>query len=168
MEVTRLLSLVQYDRTRKRFRDFVYKNSAKVADPDSTPDGRGGFSVIELACACDDLADNDCICAHIAQFYGQVAPEPCAYWKFDTAIFGIPNPNPNRYKQAVIVNEPSDSGDECHRNIHCVTDGRLKNEFQKAEAVPQDQMYLCVDGVREDFTSERAIELVNQFYPDPA
>src|SRR3954447_14090549 len=101
MEVTRILDLRNFDRYARRFRDVVYKNSSRRGDED-TPDGRGGFSVIDTACACTPVTD-DCICAHIHQFYDRVGPEPCAFWTFDPAVFNPPNPNPNKLEPPVLV-----------------------------------------------------------------
>ena len=163
MEVIRIFNLRYFDRTKRRFRDVVYRNSARPADPASTPDGRGGFSVFEAACACGDL-NGDCICHQIAKFYNAVASDPCAYWPFDTSIFDPPNPNPDKLPAPVLIPVPSETGDDCHRNLHNVSD----NRFDKYRKIQTEQdLRICLNGRNEPFTADRAIELFNQFYPDP-
>jgi len=164
MEVVRVLDLRQYDRTVRRFRDSLFKNSSKQAN---TPDGKGGFSVFEVACACGDagnLGNPNCICGHISRFYPATGPEPCAYIIFDTNLFDHPAPNPKKLPQPQIIPAVSNTGDDCHRNVHCVSDNRL-NKLRKG---PQGTtMRLCMNGQSEPFTEDRAIELCNAHYPDP-
>src|SRR5450756_66573 len=109
MEVIRILDLRQFDRKSRRFRDLVYRNSSKRGTAD-TPDGKGGFSVFDAACACVDVGDLNCICEHISRFYSAVGPKPCSYWRFDTSIFDPPTPNPQRIPIPELVAVPSDTG----------------------------------------------------------
>ena len=93
MEVIRILNLRHFDRNVRRFRDIVCKNASKSDPSVVTPDGRGGFSVFDPACACVNQAQNpNCVCNHISRFYDRVAGEPCAYWIFDHDIFNPPPP----------------------------------------------------------------------------
>ena len=166
MEVIRIFDLRQFDRTSRRFRDVVYRNSAKPPDPSSTPDGRGGFSVFEVACACPGQGvDSDCICCYIARFYPAIAPEPCVYWAFNISIFNPPNPNPNHLPSPVLVSAPSDTGDPCHRNMHNVSDNRF-DKYRRTQT--EQDLRICANGRSEPFTANRAIELYKQYYPDPA
>jgi hypothetical protein len=162
MEVIRVLNLRQFDRAVRRFRNTVCKNSTKPTG--DTPDGKGGFSVFVATCACLNAADSSCICGHIARFYSEIGPEPCAFWRFDTSLLDPPDPNPAQIKSPVIVEVPSDSGDLCHRNIHCVGNSRLERKFK--EHAKEEAMRICADGRSKTFTADRAIELYNQHYDE--
>src|SRR5215208_4445750 len=91
MEVTRVLSLRQFDGVRCRFSNVVFKHSSGIS-PDS-PDGKLGISVFETACACA-AASGNCVCQHIERFYSENFPQPCAYWTIDTNLLQPPEPNP--------------------------------------------------------------------------
>ena len=159
----RILDLRQFDRGSRRFRDVVYRNSS--APPGrSTPDGRGGFSVFDAVCACRGL-NGDCLCRHIDRFYPHVGPEPCAYWAFDPEIFNPPNKNPHHLKAAALIPDQSDTQDVCHRNMHHVSDNRLTKAFKRPET--EANLRLCVGAQSLPFSADRAIELVNERYPDP-
>ena len=163
MEVVRILNLRHFDRTARRFRDIVCKNASKSDPTAVTPDGRGGFSVFDPACACVDQGQNpNCVCSHISKFYDQVAGEPCAYWRFDHEMFNPPIQNPKNIP--VLVHVPSHTGDDCHANLHNVSDDRLKNARKHQT---EQTLRICVGGVSEPFTADRAIELINIHYPDP-
>ena len=164
MEVTRILDLRQFDRFGRRFRDLVYKNSSRLPDEAATPDGHGGFSVFETSCACGTLTDA-CVCQHIKQFYDTVAPQPCAFWTFDTDSFIPKPPNKEKIKAPEIVSVPSDTGDHCHRNVHNISDNRLGKAFRRPET--EHGLRLCFDGHAEAFTADRAIELLHHHFPDP-
>jgi hypothetical protein len=115
---------------------------------------------------CVDQQQNaNCICNHISNFYAQVAGEPCAYWVFDHGVFNPPTPNPHRVPVPVLVPIPSETGDDCHKNLHNVSDDRLRNarKYQTEQT-----LRICVGGVSEPFTADRAIELISLHYPDPA
>jgi hypothetical protein len=162
MEVVRIFDLRQFDRTVRRFRDLVYKNSKRKPDDPPTPDGRGGFSVFEAACACPgDGLESSCFCDHIAKFYATIGPEPCVYWAFDIKLFDPPNPNPQKLQAAVLLEVPSDTGDVCHRNMHHVGDGRL-DRIRKHQK--EEDLRICVNGKSEPFTIARATELYDLTY----
>src|SRR5258708_6958154 len=164
MEVKRIFDLRQFDRTSRRFRDVVFRNSAKPDHPSTTPDARGGFSVFDTACACpgESVASN-CVCRHIAQFYSAIAPEPCVYWVFDPAIFNSQLPGS---PEPVLVKIASKSGDDCHRNMHNVSDTRF-DKFRRKQ-LSESNLRICVDGRSEPFSADREIELYNRHFPDPA
>ena len=163
MEVVRVLNLRQYDRTARRFRDLLFKNSSKQAN---TPDGKGGFSVFEVACACGNAGSlGNCVCGHISKFYSDIATEPCAYIIFDTNVFELPAQNPGKLPQPQIIPLISKTGDDCHRNLHCVSDNKLDKLRQGKLGAT---MRICMNGQSEPFTEDRAIELYNVHYPDPA
>jgi hypothetical protein len=160
MEVTRILSLRQFDGVKCRFSNVVFKHSSGVAA--DTPDGKLGISVFRNDCACTTVTA-DCLCAHISQFYSQVFQQPCAYWSFDTELLQPPNPNPEGIPVPVLVKAPSDSGDECHHTIHHISDGRAKRLF-----LTGGHLGLCVEGRGVPFDCELAAHLKQQYYPDPA
>jgi hypothetical protein len=79
-------------------------------------------------------------------------------------MFNPPTPNPNKVPVPQLVNVLSDTGDDCHANLHNVSDERLK----KARREQTEQtLRICAGGVSEPFTADRAIELINLHYPDP-
>jgi hypothetical protein len=95
-----------------------------------------------------------------------VAQDPCAYWRFDTALFDPPIPNPAKVVAAQLVKpDADDNPDECHLNMHNVSDKRLSKAFKNAENVAQ-RLWLCSNGVSEQFTTERATQLYNLAYPE--
>jgi hypothetical protein len=161
MEVIRILDLRQYDRARGRFRDTVYGNSRK---PEGvvTPDGKGGFSVIDPICACKAIGPSDCVCEHIRRFYPSLTPQPCGFVAFN---FEEAFPVPQGGRPPVFIATPSNTGDECHGNVHHISDDRLKKVLRTKPF--EGKTHLCVDGRVEPYTHERAVELVNAYFPDP-
>jgi hypothetical protein len=155
MEVTRILDLFHFSGVRGRFIDLAFKNSSRLDTDPPTPDGLGGISVVETPCACPNR-ECQCVCRHIAQFYGNLVDDPYGFWWFDTAILNPPEPNPNGWRAPEIVNKASDSGDECHRNIHHI-DPKRADKIRKA--IPLDDVRLCINGACEAFSASRAIEL---------
>ena len=163
MELTRIFNLLQYDRQRRRFRDLALRHSANPADPLTTPDGHGGISVFETACACPTL-DGDCICGHIARYYPDVASDPCAYWTFE--LDALPqrlNVSPDAPRPVVV--EVAGDPDECHRNLHHMSDGQADKLRRRINH--EVEVRLSVNGRSEAFTEERVIALINEHWPDP-
>jgi hypothetical protein len=154
MEVTRILDLLHFSGVRGRFIDLAFKNSSPV-DGEQTPDGLGGISVFETPCACPDRRC-ECICRHIARFYGQLVDDPYAFWSFDTELLRPPDPNPTGIPDPVLLQKTTESGDDCHQNIHRV-DPKRADKVRKA--IPLSQVKLCINGACEDFTATRAIDL---------
>ena len=162
MEVTRIISLRQFDGNKCRFSNVVFKHSSGTAQ--NTPDGKLGISVFDNNCACNPVT-GDCICAHIATFYGQIFQEPCAYWTFETNLLQPPDPNPQNIPTPVLVNAPSATGDACHYTIHNITDSRAQRLFE--QRVTDGHLRLCVDGHSIAFDCETATRLKGESYPDP-
>ena len=160
MEVVRVLDLRLYDCRKQRFRDLVFKNSSRPLNT-TTPDGRGGFSVVGIACVHSRVGG--AICDHVEKYYEEVSGTPCALWPFDTAIFEPPNPNPHKFKPPELIQKNSDTGDECHHNLHNVSDNRLERAYRAAEG--SEALELCFGGTPEKFTPERAVEA--QLLRDP-
>jgi len=160
MELTRIFNLRQFDPKRQRFRDLALRHSTKPADPSTTPDGRGGISVFETACACQNLDGGDCVCHHIARFYSKVATEPCAYWTFELATLPQRLNLPPGGQVPVVVPVVGDP-DECHRNLHHISD----DQADKLRRKINNEIHLCVGGHSEPFTVERATALQAQHYP---
>jgi hypothetical protein len=161
MEVIRILDLRLYERILGRFRDTAYGNSSKPPAV-TTPDGRGGFSVVDPACACPQLGLSDCLCEHIAKFYPDLAPQPCGFVLFD---FEEAFPPPPGKDKALFVPSVSSTGDKCHGNVHHVSDDRLKKRLRKPDY--QSKTYLCASGKVEPYTHERAVALLEEYFPDP-
>ena len=136
---------------------MVFKHPSGVA-PD-TPDQKLGISVFTNACLGVAL-DGDGICTHIDKFYRGTFPQPCAFWKFDTAILAPPEPNPANIPEPVVLNVPSETGDECHHNIHHLTDSRARKIFETK--IAEGRLGLCDQNKCEEFTAARAVELREQ------
>jgi len=149
MQVVRLLDLRHYDGNKRRFRDYVHRNSSKES---GTPDGKGGFSVVDLRCANERSGS---ICAHTERYYRAVGV-PCGLWLFDPATFEPGDSDPKHIRPPVLIPKPSDTGDECHRNMHNVSDGRLERVFKAEQAA--GALKLCCEGDVVGLTHERAIE----------
>jgi hypothetical protein len=80
---------------------------------------------------------------------------------FDTAIF---NPLTSNVPSPTLLTIASISGDDCHRNIHHISDHQF-DKFRKKQLSDHD-LRICVDGKSEPFSADRAIELYNRYFPD--
>src|SRR5882724_6133027 len=111
MELVLLLHISQYDESLDppRFRSSCFERSG---------DGTG-ISVFDRECAEETTGS---ICAHARAFYGEIIGEPPIFWSFDEAIL------PEGYSLDEV---PSDTGDDCHRNIEGISDNRAKKFFKK-------------------------------------
>lgn len=78
-----------------------------------------------------------------------VYPEPCVFWTFDAAI--LKPDDPKVTTPPVIVEIPSDTGDDCHRNIHHLTPGRAKSILNKHSDPPEEHLVMCVNGKAQPF-----------------
>jgi hypothetical protein len=159
MEVVRILGLDSkyYDRRKQRFRDLVYKNSS-LPDTAEIPDNRGGFSVVDTLCVRNSSVDFH---VHVKQYYRTLFGLPCALWRFDTDIFDPPSPE--------LIPDLGSTGDPCHRNMHNVSDNRLKRKYRKAESGSAENgvLQLCYDGSIEDFTPEALPEALLALSVEP-
>jgi hypothetical protein len=158
MEFTRILDLRQFDRTSERFRDNVLRHSKKPANVSDTPDGRRRISVFDTACACS-CVESGCICRHITRFYSKVVQEPCAYWTFDFDNIQQRFPTPLIARQS-----RSESGDDCHYTIHNLSDKQADKKIRYLWK--EEDFGICINGQSEPFTNERAIALIDRYYPD--
>ena len=111
MELVLLLHISQYDEQLARFRSTCFERSG---------DGTG-ISVIDKECIDRQTGS---ICDHARTFYGKIAWEPPIFWRFDSLQL------PEGYSLDEVL---SDTGDECHRNIEGVSDGRAKKFFKRQE-----------------------------------
>ena len=152
MDVVRVLDLQHYDCRRQRFRDLVHRNSSRVPDAARTPDGKGGFSVVGFPCVRERAVS---VCAHVEEYYTGVTGAPCGLWCFSTTDFEPPTPNPKKIKPPELVQKVSDTGDECHYNLHNVSDNRLGKAYRRAEA--SAMLQLCFGEAREALTHQRAV-----------
>jgi hypothetical protein len=126
MEYVRLVHPEDYDHNRGKFNDLVFKNST---------DG-SGLSVFEVECA-----ENTSItlCAHIRPFYPLLTGDPAIFYVMNESEI----PQSGR-----IVDIPSATGDECHRQIMDVSTTAMKKAFQNKRT--PELFYICdpVMGVR--------------------
>ena len=63
------------------------------------------MSVFELECA---EAASGVVCAHIHEFYPSIVGDPVVFYVIDPAELPVPH---------TVLSTPSESGDECHREI---------------------------------------------------
>lgn len=150
MELVRIIRAGWWDDNQGRFTDLAFKRSS-TAGP-SSPDGYGGISVFDANCALgDDLGAPRSICGHIARFYGHFATEPLVYWRFELEDLAQ-GANPH------LAHVPSDSGDECHRDIHGLSRNEATKAFYRLASPPEDHLRIC-DGGDQPFTVERIREI---------
>ena len=152
MEVTRILSLIQFDGNRGRFSNVVFKHVSGEAV--NTPDGKLGISVVENDCPTPRL-EGDRVCEYIARFYDPPFPQPCAFWIFDTDILNLEQGENGQ--SPLILSAPSTSGDPCHRNIHHLGNSRAQKIFDRKFGL--GLVGLCNERRCEPFTEIRALEL---------
>src|ERR1043166_3215694 len=138
MELILLLHISQYDERLKRFRSTCFERSG---------DGTG-ISVFDGQCA---EQTSGSICAHARAFYRKVAWEPPIFWRFDDAIL------PSGYHLDPV---PSDTDDNCHRNIEGFSDNRAKNFFKK---LPNPLFEICDDDTPRELTKEDIEREVSKF-----
>lgn len=148
MELVRIIRAAWWDDNQGRFSDVAFKRSSEPYA--GSPDGHGGISVFDAACAIGDDEPPKSICAHIAQWYGHRYPAPVLYWRFRLEDVE-PAVDP-----AAVVAVPSDSGDGCHRNIHSLSRNGAKREFYRL-AQPET-LRICDDG-DHPFTVDRVRSL---------
>lgn len=137
---------------------MVFKHAS--GDALGTPDGKLGISVFDTKCACPQMG-GDCICAHISLWYGDTFQQPCAHWTFDTDILQPPVPNQVGRPVPTLLKVRSTNGDDCHHNIHNLSDSRAKKLF---EANMPQGLGLCVDGKAIPFDPILAAELKLRHY----
>lgn len=78
-------------------------------------------------------ATSGVVCAHIEQFYKNIGGDPAVFYFLDAAEL------PDGFN---IIETLSDSGDECHREVVDVSNGRLKKAFKGR---PFGQFFICDD-----------------------
>src|SRR3989344_1738514 len=120
MDLLRLIPRNWYDQTKKRFQDWAFKNST---------DG-SGISVIDPSCIEDKGRP---VCEHIRAFYPTFGNPPI-FWEFSTGIL------PGGF---TLSNDPSPSGDDCHRNIRDVSSNKAKGLFADAWQNRRENFYIC-------------------------
>ena len=137
MEYIRFLHVRHFDNHPKqnRFKSLAFRNSTG-----------GGASVVQRACI---DATNITICDHIRRYYSPaIAGEPPIFWIFDESILTAGH----RLEQ-----ERSDTGDDCHYNIHGVSDAHYKKILKSKRL----EDFLICDGAQ-------ARQLVRGDLPPPA
>lgn len=113
--------------------------------------------MVEVECACADGAGDSCLCQHIDRYYSHRFPEPVVYWTFDPGILE-PTDDDDPKWAVRLVDVRSDTGDDCHRNIHGFSDNRA-NRILKRHVEPA-AMTICTNGEAEPFSWDRMRELV--------
>lgn len=158
MVLVRIISADWWDDKRGRFSDVAFKRSGAASSYAESPDGYGGISVFDVECAVGDPEDGITTCGHIAHFYGEFYSEPVLYWLFEFDDLAPPDPNPNKFPDPILVAVPSETGDECHRNIHQLTPGRSDKLFVTLVNPPEETLRIC-DGADVPFSLERIQEI---------
>jgi hypothetical protein len=80
----------------------------------------GSLSLVDSECV---AANGISICDHARKYYRDTntVGEPPIFWRFDGEI--LPNPR-------CVEEQPTKSGDKCHRNIYGITDKVLQKLFK--------------------------------------
>lgn len=138
MHVIRLLKLDHFSDKKGRFISGAFVNT------DHNP--KRGASVVDHHCALHQ-PDSLCECAHIARYYRHKFQEPCAFWVFESEALGI---------EAQVVEELSDQGDPCHRNIRGLSDNKLKKFFRKEWRF--EHTWFCIEGQKLPCSIEAALK----------
>lgn len=111
MQLIRALHVKQYDSTKGRFTSNCFKNY------------KGGISVFEEVCA---RGKSTTVCKHIPTFYSNFDGNPVIFCKISLETlkeFG-------GCENLELINTPSDSGDDCHRDILNVSDKVCRKFFK--------------------------------------
>jgi hypothetical protein len=121
MEYVRFLHRDHFDPRpqQNRFKSLAFKNSSNG----------GGASVVQRPCV---DATGLTICDHARKYYSpRVTGEPPIFWIFDEAVLSTAR----RFEKI-----KTDSGDECHYNLHGVSDAELKRLLK---ATPLSDFMIC-------------------------
>lgn len=140
MPLINLIHIADYDRTRGRFRSEAF-------EPSSAEHG-GGISVFDAECA---MVRSGSICAHARKYYPTVANEPPIFWQFDFSILPA---------GVTIDKTPSNTGDECHRDLKNVGKKPARRVFIEQ---PLTDFLICTkEGIR-NLTQEDVVRLKDQW-----
>ncbi len=119
MGFIRIIHPKHYDPDTSRFRSLAFK-----------PSSDGGISVISRECI---EQTGSSVCAHIAKFYASVLGDPPIFWEIPKAV--LP---PN----CQFIQDPSDTGDDCHYNLIGLSDRESRRIIKQA---PLNEMSICVE-----------------------
>ncbi len=125
MEYIRLLHPRDFDRRRNRFTSLALRNL------------QGSLSVIDPDCVEGTGAG---LCDHIRRYYPGITGEPPIFWRFDSSVLPVSHR---------VETQPSTSGDDCHRNIHGVTDGSYRAVIIN---IAVSNYSICCEGGTRDLT----------------
>src|SRR5438552_10216559 len=133
MEYIRLIHWRYWDRRKKNFQSLAFQNSSESK----------AVSVVDRECT--ERHERE-ICTRLNGFYAKYSP--CfAIWIFDAEL--LP-------EGAKFTSEPSDSGDECHRNLRGLTNSQAQNFFKRHTRpnTVEVMLYCGADGLPQSLTSE--------------
>ncbi len=112
-----------------------------------TKGDNGGISIFDYECA---IGTSEEICQHIHRFYPFVSTTPPSYYIIPDGT--IP-------EECNIVTEPSESGDECHRDIFGWNKGHKR---QIAARIKPEDCFIC-DTPPRTLTVEELVEFRNEY-----
>ena len=118
MDFIRIIHPKHYDPDRKSFSSLAFK-----------PSSDGGISVVSRECI---EQTGSSICGHIAKFYGTVSGSPPIFWEIPAGI--LP-------PQCQFIQNPSDTGDDCHHNLIGLNDREARRIIKQT---PLDEMHICL------------------------
>lgn len=143
MEYIRLVHWKHWDKQKKNFQGLAFQNSSE----------NNAVSVVDRKCAAE--RDKRDICVRLNEFYAGYSP--CfAVWIFDNKL--LPD-------GAKFTDEPSDSGDKCHRNLRGLSNSQAQKFFKRNTRpnTVQIMAYCGADGLPQPLTIELADELGERF-----
>ncbi len=143
MQYIRLLHWQYWDKRKQNFQSLAFQNSSTSK----------AVSLVERECS-EQLSQGQ-LCARLNQFYAKYSP--CfAVWIFDDELLA---------EGLYLTNEPSYSGDECHRNLRGLSNNEAQSFF-KTQTRPDtlDKISYCTsDGMPEPLTQELADQFADTF-----
>jgi hypothetical protein len=123
MELVLLLHIANYAERDNRFHSQSFESAS---------DG-SGVSVIDRGCI---DKTNRSVCEHARLYYSAVSSDPPVFWQFDSAILPA---------GVQLVEEVSESGDDCHINIKGLTKRESKKFFKRLQKHSVLTFWICSD-----------------------
>jgi hypothetical protein len=119
MGFIRIIHQKHYDPDRKTFSSLAFK-----------PSSDGGISVISRECI---ALSGSSVCGHIARFYKSVSGEPPIFWEIPEVVLPA---------NCQFIQEPSDTGDDCHHNLVGLSDREARRIIKRT---PLGEMSVCLE-----------------------
>ena len=92
---------------------------------------------------CVECGEQPSLCIHVEQFYSKITGTPIVVWYLDKSIID---------EEITLEEEPSDTGDICHRNIKGLSKGAARR-FAKNHCKPEN-LSVCIEQEARSFDPE--------------